>query len=165
MHEGINLTMGRSDWFTAREPLFFTDKNSDITLDSASLTITSSGATLTKGTLTIGNKVNIVIDPQSLVSPQSALIIGDNTAADDMSIIILPGSIMDIQSGQLIYRNVNLSSLKLLDSFSQLRMEANTILNLDKPIDMGPGGLYLHSSTIYILGPGADIFGSVNFFG
>lgn len=102
----VNLEIGRFDTTTNIQPLEFTDETSALDLWGGSLTITTSGITITKGTIHNYEASTIDIKAQKT---DHGLILGDGNANNDARIKIgcSGGTTLTINNGRIVYNNSN----------------------------------------------------------
>ncbi|MFH0898215.1 MAG: hypothetical protein V1855_01410 [bacterium] len=95
------FSIGRKE-ANGREPLYFEDSTSHLELDNSTLTITPSGATLTRGTFVINRDSTFDILSTSTVG---GLVLGDGAPANDFSITMNPASSLTFPQGHFSYQN------------------------------------------------------------
>jgi len=97
------VVFGRKRGYTDREPLYFEDYSSILRLENATLVVTSSGATLTRGTFLCDREVQVDVDS---LSQSGALALGDGNAANDPYVKLFPASALKLVNGMLAYNVV-----------------------------------------------------------
>lgn len=157
-----SFTLSYAPPVALRDRLLLETSLSSIFMDSASLLSTATGIQLTKGNLKI--RGNCTLGGEAAYE-EEGIIFGDGqNAANDIKVTILTGSILELQTGALIYNNVDLESLHMLNNQSIMRATAGTIFDIEQTLDLGKGRLQLSKGAIFELAPGKDIIGSVEFF-
>jgi len=105
LHFDNNVTFRYAPGAATNNLLSLEAKNSTLSLNGATLSVSDAGLQLTKGTLRIDHKCRILSDATSM---GEAITFGDGaSAANDLDIDILPGGNIDVQSGIVEYKNVN----------------------------------------------------------
>jgi hypothetical protein len=83
-----------------RDLVRMTDDTSKLYLNGCTLSSTTTGLRLTKGTLILDNKNDIYADGSTL---SSAVAFGNRSAAGDPTIYVMPGASIDVKTGCLDY--------------------------------------------------------------
>ena len=133
--KNLIASIGRSGNQTSNEPLLFTNNTSILTLDGATLQVTTSGMQLTKGELHL--RRNAILDIQS-TQTTFGLIIGDGTASNDCNIDI---DFVTIKNGAFTYKNTVDNYINFDTSVSRLYFLTPATFNIEKPLLLTDGEL------------------------
>lgn len=90
---------------TIRNGITFKDGTSSLFLNGATLSSSSTGLQLTKGTMIIDGKVTFASDA---VSTAEGITWGDGASADnDLTVLVMPAGRIDVTSGHLVNKNLS----------------------------------------------------------
>lgn len=101
---GVTFMLGRNA-VSGKEPYYFTNSTSQMTLDNCNFNVQYPGLQVTRGTLSLNR--NIIVDINS-TSSATGLIVGDGVNPDnDATVYYSPGAITLFNSGDIVYNNAN----------------------------------------------------------
>ncbi len=147
---GAHLMLGRKNSFYDRDPLYFASTiDSELVLDNATLTITSSGTQLARGKFVADH--DVTIDMQTTCTT-GGLVLGDGTVANDMICEWNAGAVVHVPRGHLVYNNTVPTNLqaKTKNTRFDLGNDFNLYLNQNLTLEN------LNVETCLTWGYGAD---------
>lgn len=95
--DGVRFSFGR---LNGQEPLFFEERTSVLAINDAHLVITSSGATITRGTISLHN--NSILEIASTATT-NGLMLGNGTPEGDALFVFNPACVITQLSGVIVY--------------------------------------------------------------
>ncbi|MFH1831476.1 MAG: hypothetical protein ABH827_01605, partial [bacterium] len=107
LNDIITVSMGRKNGFDDREPLYFVDKTSRLTMENSTLSITSSGMALTRGTVLGDGEVRF---DAHCTHVDGALNLGDGTLDGNIKLKLYPEAAFNLTGGQAVYNVVGESN-------------------------------------------------------
>lgn len=139
----------------------FADPSSLLILNGATLSTTTTGITLTKGSLLVQG--DSFISTPTVATP---ITLGDGiSAANDFAVTIAACGRLKLASGSLNYMNVASGSWVMENSVSIFELGFNTILRLYKTMNLGIGVAVFDDQTIVQRKVTAFLLGSVQTLG
>lgn len=156
LDEGITFSYDPRS--SSAELLAFIDKSAELHLAGGSLYITTTDMHITNGTIKVLQNSTVKTDNQA------GIILGNDTDAHDAHLYISTGTSFKIQ-GIMQYRNVNTSSLTLVNDRSRLIFLDNATLYLYETMSLGLGIIEFYENTTLAYLSGKEIDGSTFGFG
>ncbi len=101
------LRIGRKNNIRDREPLFFEDNTSTLRMENNTLSVTSSGMTLTRGQLFSDGQINFSMDSTNF---DGGLQLGDGTNDGNFYFLFYPEAVLNIAKGHFIYNIIGSKS-------------------------------------------------------
>jgi hypothetical protein len=138
--------------------LVFADDTAELQLIGGSMYITSTGMQMIDGS------IKVLQDSTVYTDGEVGLVIGNNNALHDAHIYIATGVSFKVQ-GIMQYRNINASSLRLVNDKSRLAFLDNSTLYLYETMTLGLGIIEFYENTTLAYVLGKEIDGSVFGFG
>jgi len=159
------LTFSYDPSINSQTLLQFTDDTASLVLQGATLHVTVTGLTLTKGQLEVTQHSAILSETEpfgegSVVD--NGITWGNDLASDDLKVTIYSSINLSLLRGSLNYRNVLDTSFSMGNVDSKIIMAPVTSIKLYETLDLGIGFLVLGDSTIIGRATGKDLIGSVN---
>jgi len=158
LHFGVNsiFSFGRAKGFHGQQPLALVDNTSVLDLDNCTVSITSSGATLTNGLILAEGEV--YIDVHSTTS-LGGLYLGNGQVANDILIELAPGAVISFVEGHFINNNFNTQnffSANINKSF--VRQSTNTFLYSNRSLYLSNINILNATNGQTILGPNSHLY-------
>jgi len=150
------LSIGRAKGFHGQQPLAFVDETSVLKLEDCTVYVTSSGATLTNGSVVVDGEV--YLDIQSTTS-LGGLYLGNGQLKNDLMLDLSPGSAISLVKGHFINNNVNSQnffSANINKSF--IRQNPNTFFYSNQTLNFANINVINASNGQTILSPGANMY-------
>lgn len=146
---------------TSQSLIAFTDATSFLIINGGTLHTTTTGLTLTKG--------SVVVQGDSFISTPTVatpITLGDGiTAANDMAVTIAACGRLKLLSGSLHYKNMASRSWIMENSVSIFELGFNTILRLYQSMNLGIGVAVFDDATILQRVVTAQLLGSIQTLG
>jgi len=156
--DGATLTLGKKSE-TSPEPITFEDSSSSLVLDNATLHVTNSGFTITKGLVDVYNRSVITVDyTDTTVSiTTQALRFGDGINIANDALIRLNGSATELalENGSIIFDACVTPTMIQFEGQAQLAVEATTSLYFKRPIVFKDGWFRPALSFMFVIEPGS----------
>jgi len=154
---GVNLKIGRANGSPSTpQPLVFHDPSSTLNLNGGSLTVTSSGMTLTKGKIEVTGISNLYIESKPF---DWAFVIGDGTLANDGYLRVMEGGKLTIQTGKIFYNNFAENGLDLAADSSVLSIIPAGGLTALRSMTISDGRLrFTGDEATFMAATNADIY-------
>lgn len=140
--------------------LQFIDDSSYLVLNGASLITTTSGITLTIGTLDVKRTSYVESSATINLATQRGVSLGDGI--NDMNVLIGPEAQLYLTQGVLEYRNLSVYSLVMMSNLSAIRIAGGTILQLFSNLNTTIGFVVFDDQAALFATGGSQIIGSIN---
>lgn len=101
------LRIGRKNSTSDREPLYFEDTTAILRMENSTLSITSSGICLTKGSFVGDGQVKLEMDSTNI---DGALQVGNGIEADNFYFTLYPEAVLNLVKGHYVYNGIGQSS-------------------------------------------------------
>ncbi|MCB9493803.1 MAG: hypothetical protein H6679_06040 [Epsilonproteobacteria bacterium] len=151
----------------ARKDLLHLDDGGTLHLKGATLHTTITGMKLTKGNFVIDGKSNLNVETRlhdvDHTAQEAKIEFGNNLLADDLKCTIMVGAHLNLTNGELVYKNTDADSWKMLNVLSGLKLSNDTRLTLEQTLNLGVGRLLVEPTASLSRKNGSEIIGSIEF--
>lgn len=148
--------------------LQFADASATLFLNGATLCATTTGLTLTKGSVVVRGDSTFATQTKVVGchTVDNGIVLGDGLSAiNDCACTILAGSQLQVIGGSLNYKNVAPSSWLMENTIAQLTMGTNTTLRLYENMNLGSGLAFFQDNTTLARNSTAQLTGSTSAVG
>ncbi len=149
------LSLGRKTGIDGREPLYFEDVTSILKMENSTLSVTSSGACFTNGTMLGDGEVRFVIDS---TSRNNALKLGSGVEANDFTFRLYPEAVFSLVSGHMVYDIIDKSNFLTDDvDVKFIRQASNSYFYADQDVTFRNITVQTEPASTFIVADGKDI--------
>jgi len=152
--QGLKLSMGKKNGDGDVQPIYFVDGTSVLNLENCCLSITSSGASLTRGLMVLDRGVEIEINS---TSSTHGLILGDGTDVGNIDFCFHPGARVLFSKGHLAYENTDPRSLRSRSGEALLVRSADSVFYINDDVQLEGIALDTHPSSQMFLADGKNL--------
>ena len=151
------LEIGRYSGFYGREPLYFEDASAIIMMNNGTLSVTSSGMALTRGSF-IGDS-SVILDVNSH-GTLNALAIGDGVSvANDLTFKLYPDAAFHLRSGDMVYNDIDGGNFLASDVPSIfIRHGSASVFHVNQTIVLSDVTIEIDPYSSTRLAPGKNIY-------
>jgi hypothetical protein len=149
---GLNWAIRTKDWSAGNKPFWFTDKSSEVRVDSAGILVGPAGINFTRGWMGVHGKIDLRLTG---TTQETGFKIGDGTSNGDFEIVFYPASTVKAYAGAFIVDCINPYSIKSLSGFSKLHRLANNDFYIKRNFVMDNLSVYIQTPTNMYVDDGA----------
>lgn len=154
LSEVVRLVIGRKHGVDCREPLYFTDQTAALKMENCTFSVTSSGMSLTRGTVAIDREVTVNIEGLGAVN---GLVLGDGTSANDLKVMLFPNAVMRLANGFMVNNMTNANNLSTADVPIKYVQAGNSMVGVKQNVNYSNVSISMIGSGGSMVDPGKQL--------